>query len=45
MPGVHAFPPIAEKTIELAQCPLLLLHLTKAESSLTNASDWSIEWW
>jgi nucleotide-binding universal stress UspA family protein len=39
------FGSIAEKVIKLAQCPLLLLHSAKPESSVKNPSGRSMEWW
>jgi nucleotide-binding universal stress UspA family protein len=39
------FGSIAEKVVKLAQCPLLLLHSAKPESSAKTTSSRSMEWW
>jgi nucleotide-binding universal stress UspA family protein len=39
------FGSVAEKVVKLVQCPLLLLHSAKPDSSLKIASGRSMEWW
>jgi nucleotide-binding universal stress UspA family protein len=39
------FGSIAEKVIKLLQCPLLLLHSAKPDTSVTISSGRSMEWW
>jgi len=39
------FGSIAEKVVKLVQCPLLLLHSAKPDTSVTISSGRSMEWW